>query len=287
MAAKKKAPAKKFKVEEVGEATPDKETVEKKEEVKQDETSPTPATDTSGTQPLSSFKLADMEKDGAAQTEVTPADAPATEDPAPAPEVVPEKTAAPVTTTDEAQDWLKDVNSEGEEGPEEGKKSKKKTFLIIFVILLVLGLIGGGFYYYQANMKDDTTTETQPSEEVVIAEPTSAPAEEVEEEEEIVASEYTISILNGSGIAGEAGKVEDLLIEAGFEEIETGNADAYDYIETQVSVTEDAPSGLYSLVEESLEGAYTVILSEDNLDEDSDYDVEIIVGSEKAESDVE
>ena len=94
-------------------------------------------------------------------------------------------------------------------------------------------------------------------------------------------SEYAVSILNGSGVPGEAGAIEELLTDAGFTEFETGNADSYDYLETEVSAKEDTPVVVYTAIEEALSDTYEVSKSESSLSEDSSFDVIVIVGAKK------
>ncbi len=88
-----------------------------------------------------------------------------------------------------------------------------------------------------------------------------------------------VSILNGSGIAGEAGKVKALLNDSGFTDITTGNAKTYDFTKTIVSTKADADKSLYSEIEKSLE-TYDVEKGED-LSKDSEFDVVVTVGKTK------
>ena len=163
--------------------------------------------------------------------------------------------------------------------PEDGGGGKgKRVFIIVFILVLVLGLVAGGFYYYKTKVsggeetpKDDTPT---PSAQET---PTPTPSEEVD------LSEYSVSILNGSGIPGEAGKVETALKTQGFEGIETGNAESYDYTVSEVSLKKDTPEAVYEAVKKAMAG-YKIVRQESALAESSDFDVEIIVGTTKSGS---
>ncbi|MCH7641380.1 LytR C-terminal domain-containing protein [Patescibacteria group bacterium] len=180
---------------------------------------------------------------------------------------------------DEAKNWLSGVEQEIEAEGKSGFNFKK--LLLILLVFAVLGLIAGGFFYYRSRVASQPVEE-EPS--LVPTKATSTPIptpEEAIEEEEVDLSEYLVSVLNGSGIPGEAGAVEDLLTEAGFESIETGNADSYDYKQTEVSLKEEVPSGVFKSIEDALGDTYNVVLSETSLSEDSTSDVIVNVGTRK------
>ena len=101
--------------------------------------------------------------------------------------------------------------------------------------------------------------------------------------EEVDLTSYSISLLNGSGVAGEAGRVKTALVEAGFAEdkMEAGNADKSNYEKTSVSMKENVPDGVYDALGEKLGETYTLERSEAALEESSKFDVIIIVGSKK------
>ena len=48
--------------------------------------------------------------------------------------------------------------------------------------------------------------------------------------------DFKIQVLNGSGVAGLAGKAKDKLEALGYPEVTVGNADSKDYTETEVSI---------------------------------------------------
>ena len=293
MVLKKEKPKKKFKVEEIEEESPTEEvkptteiitdqtqtedTVSTEKTTQQTSTSPDKTT-----QNLTSFKLADIEKKE--DSDILPEDLQEK-----ATQSVQSESQIPEVKTDlpqeidkeENQDWLKDVNVEGE-GPEKGKSKKKKMFFILFILIIVAGVISGGIWYFNNNFKkEDSDTNVDNGSQVVTPSPevsaTPTQAQEVD------TSEYSINILNGSGIAGEAGRVENLLSDIDFKVIDTANADSYDYVETAVQIKENLPDTLYNLIKESLENNYIVTRLDENLTEDSEYDVVIIVGSQKAE----
>lgn len=181
-------------------------------------------------------------------------------------------------TSDEAKKWLSEVK------PEITKETNKKSFSFlkfIFILLLVLGfisLVGGGIYYYQKNVMAPTDFDSdQKTSDESSPTPTSTP-----KVEEIDYSTLKVNILNGSGIAGEAGKAKALLDEFEFSSVETGNASSYNFTDTIISLKEEVNSQIYENISEALSENYSVAKNDKSLDTNSDYDIVITVGSKKA-----
>jgi hypothetical protein len=105
--------------------------------------------------------------------------------------------------------------------------------VVITIFSLVLAAVGW-FMYFSASGKLNFTipelnnlTNTAPTPEVSSAPaPTTAP----------VVKPVTLEVLNGSGVAGEAGKVADSLTKLGYQVLATGNADNQKYSKTEVYV---------------------------------------------------
>ncbi len=191
--------------------------------------------------------------------------------------------ATPETPKEEPEDatanvkkWLDDVQDEDVDDDSGEGKSKKKIFLLILLVFIIMAVVGGGVYYYQSNLETTTETVTDPQSELGNTEPTNTPTPT---EIEIEVSSYSINILNGSGIPGEAGNVETLLLEEGFETTETGNADATNYKETIIKVKEDTPEGVIDIIKQSIGSSYVITISKIYLGKNSDFDVEITLGS--------
>lgn len=156
---------------------------------------------------------------------------------------------------------------------------QKTPFWILFLTFLLgltlgAGLIGGVFYYKLRVEKVQVAT-VSPTPEVLV---NKEEVKETPKPEEIKISDLKVLILNGSGIKGEAGKVEALLKEAGFEKTETGNADSYDYKDTTIFVKPTISDSIYEKISNSLAG-YSLKKAE--LEPSSGYDIKIIVGKNK------
>lgn len=166
-------------------------------------------------------------------------------------------------------------------GPTSGGdgSKKKKIMVILLVVLLVIALAAGGLYFYNmmaAKQKASQSAAKKQSAEQFKPDATATPTEA----ELADLAEYSVQVLNGSGTAGQAGVVEGLLEEAGFTDITTGNADEYSYTDTEITLKKGAPQSLYEAVEKALGSDYVVVQTAEELDEESEYDVQVIVGSD-------
>ena len=202
-----------------------------------------------------------------------------------------EATDTEVETVDEHKEKTKkdvvvQTQPQASPQPAQAKKSSVSfiTLFLAFIMSLIIGgaLVGGIFYYQTnvANTGDSAEIEESPNPKYSPPAETSSPQSGTEGGAEVELTEITIQVLNGSGIAGEAGKVEVLLVNAGFSDIETANAISYDYEETEISVKEDISD---QLLDEVLDAIDTYTTSEGQaLDEDNEFDVVIIVGTSKS-----
>ena len=90
--------------------------------------------------------------------------------------------------------------------------------------------------------------------------------------------DFKIQVLNGSGVAGLAGKAKTKLEALGYPEVTVGNADSKDYTETIVAIKK-SKAGFIADIKKDLFG-YTLAQDTGTVTEDSEFDVEIILGSE-------
>lgn len=159
-----------------------------------------------------------------------------------------------------------------------GGNNGKRYFLIFLLVLVLLGLVGGGIYVYRRAMTRRGVVEATPTPEVYFKEtqeatPTPTP------EEELNRADLKIEVLNGSGVAGLAGKAAEYLEGLGYEDIKTGNADNYDYEQTEIAIKEDKQNYL-SMIRKDLEDKYPPAEEVGTLEDDSDFDVVITLGQE-------
>lgn len=146
----------------------------------------------------------------------------------PKPEVEQTEPKAEITTPETKPE----IKKEAEIILEKPKSNKFNLFWILIPGLLILGLLMGGvFAYYNGINKIANQPESSPTPET-IATPSPIPTPS----SKLDLSKYPISVLNGSGIAGEAGKVKTILETAGFTVSSTGNAKTYDFTKTEISV---------------------------------------------------
>jgi hypothetical protein len=151
--------------------------------------------------------------------------------------------------------------------------NSKSIFVVTGLILILGGLIAGGVFYSKASL-DNRAKATEQPKKATQTSPSPSPSPTPEEKVDL--STYNIQVLNGSGVAGRAGEVSTLLTETGFEKSSTGNADSYDYTQTEVKIKKDIPNKVFKEIEKALKDNYDI--KQKKLDENSKFDVVIIVG---------
>src|SRR4030042_2552678 len=179
---------------------------------------------------------------------------------------------------DEVNKWIENYD----EVNKPTVKGDKKGFKIVLLILLLLSffaILVGGFLYYQKNISNkEEATESKPTPTVELkTSPTETPATSSGNLSNVKLSDLNVQILNGSGIPGQAGEVKTLISSLNFKKIDTGNADNYDYTDTEVSLKDSLPGSVFDQIKTKLEGTYTVIKSKDAVSKSSSYDIIIIV----------
>ncbi len=141
------------------------------------------------------------------------------------------------------------------------------------VILLVVGIGAVIIFTSRGSMKMPSFA-IKPSPTPTIAPaPTAVPTPVIDK------TILKIQVLNGSGTAGEAGKMKTLLEEKGYTVVGTGNAKTYDYEKTEIQSisTQEAVLGVLST---DLAGSYTVGSTAATLKDTLPYNILVIVGKE-------
>ena len=167
---------------------------------------------------------------------------------------------------------------------------KKRRSGLIVTIIVVLILAAGGYFFFnsrsQTAQKPTPTPAAQPTLEPT-EEPTSTPSGTITPGDTTPtvrpttgavedATELNIQVLNGSGTVGVAGEVRDHLTGQGYKNVDTGNADNYDYTNVTINIKSSRKAFLADL-QKALEDKYTLADS-GTLGADSSYDAVVIVG---------
>ena len=87
-----------------------------------------------------------------------------------------------------------------------------------------------------------------------------------------------IQVLNGSGTKGKANDVKEILLEAGYSDIITDNADSFDYTKTEVRIKGNEKA-IFSLIQKDLTD-HVKIGKSTELDKDETADIVIIIGTD-------
>ncbi len=172
---------------------------------------------------------------------------------------------------------------------------KRRTGLIVAIVVLLL-LAAGTYSFFNAQSKSSKTKTTPtpsfaPTEELTET-PTSTPSGTVTPSETPSttvsptvrpttgavedATELNIQVLNGSGTVGVAGEVRDHLTGKGYKNVDTSNADNFDYQNVTINI-KSSRSDFLSDLQDALKDKYTLGDS-GTLSADSVYDAVIIVG---------
>lgn len=171
-----------------------------------------------------------------------------------------------------------------------GEVKNKLIWVYLPLLLVVAGILIALAVYGRSNQDGAEIIQITPEPQLLQpsveptqeAEPSASPEESPEPSpeasEEPVEGELSVSVLNGSGVPGAAGKVVDIIKGLGYSEVSAGNADNFDYEQTIVRYKSEYTDEADEIVE-ALDG-YDVVKEE--LDDDSEYDIEIVVGVENS-----
>lgn len=171
---------------------------------------------------------------------------------------------------------LADLNN-----PPVKKGSAVGTLVVMAIFLAGLGVAGyAGYDWWKGRTPTAvtrTTTTPTPTTVGTTTAPTSSPSLSPTAIPNNTSSTINIQVLNGTGVAGVASKVKDMLTAAGYTSVTTGNAQAYEY-ESTVIMAKPAVQASVPALQTLLSKTYTLDNQKNNLDASNPYDVVIIVG---------
>jgi len=161
-----------------------------------------------------------------------------------------------------------------EKMPEKPKKSLKKIKWALLLLGLGLIIVGASFFFFKKGGDEVEMIGGQTDSKELVSPTQNLPSPTPT----IERKNLKIRVLNGSGVAGKAGEIKDFLQRLGYQEIETANADSYDYEETKIAIKKTKEDYLEILLID-LED-YAVSSESSILDEESEFDVEVTIGQE-------
>ena len=165
-----------------------------------------------------------------------------------------------------------------ERQPIPGPKNSFVVWWIIVPGIFLLGALLGGIVFYQKGISKGGDLVATPTPDSTAITQTASPTPSIKAD----LTKFSINILNGSGIAGEAGKAKDLLTEAGFKVSGTGNASTYNFTKTVVKAKSVVDSEFLTKLTEALGKNYSVDKTQ-TLPDSSTDDIQVVVGSTKAQ----
>lgn len=157
---------------------------------------------------------------------------------------------------------------------EEKKTNMKLVIILTAFIALILGGVAGGVLVFLSNSNSTKEAEVSPTPIATVA-PTATPEPEVDKQS------VTVNIQNGSGIAGEGGKMSEYLTDEGFKVGTVGNASSFDHDETIIQAKSTVEQAFIDALTKSLSAKYKMGTSTKLTTGSSD--LIIIIGSQKAE----
>lgn len=168
-----------------------------------------------------------------------------------------------------------------------GGSLKKKLLTIFLFVVIIIASVGGGYMIYSKVLRKEPlkTSETeqfapasQNTGESAVS-PTQAPSSTPKL---VDLTKYSIKVLNGSGIRGEAAKGQQILESMGFTVASIGNAPSSDYLKTVIQVKKNIDDSYLAKLKEVI-GKYYVLSGVQEIPEDETAEVVVILGNTKAE----
>lgn len=160
-----------------------------------------------------------------------------------------------------------------EQVPKSQSKSPKVKIVIVGAVIAFLTFLALFIFLKRPSTpkKEKEISLPAPTVEVTVAPQSLTPAKGIDRKD------VKVKILNGSGIAGKAGEAATLLENLGYQIVETGNANSFDYEETVIQIKKEKKDFFPDLTND-LKSAYTVSREEIELSEEEEVDAVVIVG---------
>lgn len=163
----------------------------------------------------------------------------------------------------------------------EAKRSNIWFFIWVVLITFILALACiTGVYYFTTN-----SSIKPPSLNFNFSSPTATPvptAVPTPTPKPVDLTAYTINVLNGSNVTGEAGRLKTKLVNAGFKVGTTGNADNNSYTNTVIEAKKDTNQEYLSALIAELKKTYLIDANITTLRTSNTSDVIVIIGSSTA-----
>jgi len=153
-----------------------------------------------------------------------------------------------------------------------GEEKKKNSYFWIYGVIPLVLILGGGVVSYKTGLLKKGLFQT--SQQITPAVTVSPTVTEIPTPQVVDWSAYTVQVLNGSGVTGEAAKIKTLLFGTGFVNVDTGNTTATN--SSNIRTKEAVPS----TVEEKVINEITDYKVADGtvLANDGKYDLVIVLG---------
>ncbi len=184
---------------------------------------------------------------------------------------VPVSSEKPVPVPPDIEEHAEDTETDKEQPnvddhwPLTPKEEKKHGLLVyFFVVAIVAFLLGISFIagaYYAMHGKGISLPHSIPGMQHASPTPqpvTPAPTIATKPSVAVTLSQYTINILNGSGVVGQAAKVKADLVTQGFNVTATGNADNANFTKTQISAKKSVSADYIQKLKEALQKKFVV-----------------------------
>lgn len=188
-------------------------------------------------------------------------------------EKIPEKAELSIDETKKEENEVVSPVDEVTLGEVYTKQSRWNTarLLVVLGFLIVLTMLMGGLIYFQ-QMRSQGSNNAPEASQAVTPTPTPLP-------KEVAKTDLKVSIENGTGTAGQAGKVKDLLSGIGYSTITTGNAESNDHDKTEITFSSQVSATQQQEIKNLLLATFTAVTTK--VDNQATDDITIITGSEK------